>query len=200
MNRALVMLLSVASTAIAQTNFPPQPLSLLPQKTGSSVLFQCYAPEAHVIYLAGDFIGWASNVDGRIANPAFAMSGPDTNGVWRKTVKLDSGVYHFKFNLNGEGSGWFTPDSIDERDGDQNAVLHVSPSGDVLITTGRNPKWKPQRTSRGVLLSCYAPKAHLVYLAGDFNDWGHNRNGLVFDPQSSCAARARMASGARKSR
>jgi 1,4-alpha-glucan branching enzyme len=183
MNRTLVMLLTVASTAVAQTRFPPQPLSLLPQKVDGGIHFQCYAPEAHVVYLAGDFNGWANNVDGRITNSAFAMSGPDTNGVWRKTVKLDSGVYRFKFNVNGEGNGWFAPDSIDERDSDKNAILHISTSGDVLITSGRNPKWRPQHTSHGVLLACYAPKAHLVYLAGDFNDWGHNRDGLVFDPQ-----------------
>ena len=71
----------------------------------SGVLFQCYAPEAHVVYLAGDFNGWANNVDGRITNSSFAMNGPDTNGVWRKTVKLDAGIYRFKFNVNGEGNG-----------------------------------------------------------------------------------------------
>jgi 1,4-alpha-glucan branching enzyme len=183
MNRALVMLLTVASPAVAQTNFPSQSLSLLPQRTDGGVLFQCYAPGVRVVYLAGDFNGWANNTDGRITDPAFAMSGPNTNGVWRKTVKLDAGVYHFKFNVNGAGNGWFAPDSIEERDGDQNAILHIDASGDVLITNAHNSKWKPQRISRGVLLACYAPKAHLVYLAGDFNDWAHNREGLVFDPQ-----------------
>jgi 1,4-alpha-glucan branching enzyme len=182
MNRALLMLLTVTSTAVAQTQFPPQSLSLLPQKTDGGVLFQCYEPEAHIVYLAGDFNGWANNVDGRITNSSFAMNGPDTNGVWRKTVKLDAGIYRFKFNVNGEGNGWFAPDSIDERDGDQNAILHISATGDVLIPSARNPKWRPHRTSRGLLLACYAPTAHLVYLAGDFNDWAHNREGLVFDP------------------
>jgi len=51
MNRALVMLLTVASTTAAQTNFPSQSHSLLPQKTEGVVIFQCYAPEAHVVYL-----------------------------------------------------------------------------------------------------------------------------------------------------
>jgi 1,4-alpha-glucan branching enzyme len=183
MKRALLMLLTVTSTTFAQAQFPAQPLSLLPQKTGDGVLFQCYAPEAHVAYLAGDFNEWANNVGGRITDSAFAMSGPDTNGVWRKTVKLDAGLYHFKFNVNGEGNGWFAPDSIDERDDDKNAILHVGATGNLLIASARNPKWKPQHTSHGVLLACYAPKAHVVYLAGDFNDWGRNRDGLVFDPQ-----------------
>ncbi len=183
MNCPLLVLLAITTTAVAQTQFPPQSSTLLPQKTDGGVLFRCYAPGAHVVYLAGDFNGWANNVDGRITDSAFAMSGPDTNGVWRKTVKLDAGVYHFKFNVNGEGNGWFAPESIDERDGDQNAVVHISASGDVLIANGRNPKWKSQYTTHGVRLACYAPKAHLVYLAGDFNDWAHNREGLVFDPQ-----------------
>lgn len=185
MKRAWVIVLAVAMTAVAQTQrqFPSQAFSLRPQKSDGGVLFQCYAPGAHIVYLAGDFNGWANNVDGRITNAEFALSGPDTNGVWRKTVKLDAGIYRFKFNLNGEASGWFAPDSIDELDGDKNAVLRVNGSGEVLIRSVHNPKWKPQLAESGVLLQCYAPEAHIVYLAGDFNDWGHNRDGLVFEAQ-----------------
>jgi 1,4-alpha-glucan branching enzyme len=186
MKRGPVMLLvMIAATAVAQTpaQLPPQAFSLRPQKADGGVLFQCYAPAARVVYLAGDFNGWANNVDGRITNAAFAMSGPDINGVWRKTVKLDAGIYHFKFNINGEGNGWFPPDSIDELDSDKNAILHVDGSGEVIIRSPHDPKWKPRVTGHGALLQCYAPDAHLVYLAGDFNDWGHNRNGLVFDPR-----------------
>ncbi|MGD0059113.1 MAG: hypothetical protein ABSD58_06810 [Verrucomicrobiia bacterium] len=183
MKHAWVFLLAVAVTAGAATSFPPQSFTLVPQKTAGGVLFECYAPEAHVVYLAGDFNGWASNVDGRITKAEFAMNGPDANSVWRKTVKLDPGVYRFKFNLNGEASGWFAPDSIDELDGDKNAIIHVDASGDVVIRSAHNPKWRPQQTEQGVILQCYAPDAFLVYLVGDFNDWGHGRNGLVFDPK-----------------
>ncbi len=193
MKRAGVIAVAVAATVSAQTQtqFPPQASSLRPQRADGGVLFQCYAPEARVVYLAGDFNGWANNVDGRITNAEFAMSGPDTNGVWRKTVKLDPGIYRFKFNIDGEAKGWFAPDSIDELDGDKNAVLHVNNSGDVLIRSVHNPKWKPSafKTAdatgvRGaVIFRLYAPEAHIVYLAGDFNGWGHNRDGLVYDPQ-----------------
>jgi len=184
MKRALLILLMATAVVVAQerTNFPSQAFSLRPKKTDTGVVFQCYAPGARVVYLAGDFNGWASNVGGRITNAAFAMSGPDTNGLWRKTVKLDSGVYRFKFNINGEPEGWFAPDSIDEIDGDKNAILHVDSGSDVVIRTAKNPKWKPQRTARGVIFQCYAPNAHVVYLAGDFNNWGDNRDGLVFNP------------------
>jgi 1,4-alpha-glucan branching enzyme len=183
MKQAWVFLLAVAVTAGAATPFPLQSFTLVPQKADGGVLFQCYAPEARVVYLAGDFNGWANNVDGRITKAEFAMSGPDTNGVWRKIVKLDQGAYRFKFNLNGEASGWFAPESIDEVDGDKNAVIHVDAAGEVVIRSAHNPKWQPQRTEQGVILQCYAPDAHLVYLVGDFNEWGHNRDGLVFDPK-----------------
>jgi 1,4-alpha-glucan branching enzyme len=185
MKRMLLMWFATTFSVVAHTQaqFPPQSFSLRPQKADGGVLFRCYAPDAQIVYLAGDFNGWANNVDGRITNAAFAMSGPDTNGVWRKTVKLDAGVYRFKFTINGEAAGWFAPDSIDELDGDKNAILRVTGTGEVVIRSVHNPKWKPQITKGGVLFQCYAPDAFIVYLAGDFNDWGQNRDGLVFDPQ-----------------
>jgi 1,4-alpha-glucan branching enzyme len=186
MNRAWVFLLAIAlgaGAATPQRLFPPQAFSLRPQKAEGGVLFQCYAPAARIVYLAGDFNGWANNVDGRITNAEFALSGPDANGVWHKTVKLDPGVYRFKFNLNGEASGWFAPDSIDELDADKNAIIHVDTHGDAVVRSAHNPGWRPQHTEHGVIFQCYAPEAHLVYLVGDFNEWGHNRDGLVFDPK-----------------
>jgi len=186
MNRAWVFLSAIAVTAGAATppkSFPPQADSLRPQKAEGGVLFQCYAPVARVVYLAGDFNGWADNENGRITNAEFAMSGPDTNGVWRKTVRLDPGAHRFKFNLDGEASGWFAPDSIDELDGDKNAIIHVEASGDVVVRSAHNPRWRPQSTEDGVRFQCYAPDAHVVYLVGEFNEWGHNRDGLVYDPK-----------------
>src|SRR5712691_7540543 len=121
MKGAAIFVVAFAMSASAQTTFPPQSYNLLPQKTDGGILFQCYAPGVKVVYLAGDFNGWASNEGGRVSKPEFAMSGPDTNGVWHKVIKLDPGAYKFKFNLNGEPDGWFAPDSIDERDGDKNA-------------------------------------------------------------------------------
>ncbi len=169
--------------AAGADTFPAQSYALLPQQTEGGVLFQCLAPGAHAVYLAGDFNGWAHNDGGKITDGQFAMQGPDTNGVWRKVVKLDPGVYIFKFNLNGEPSGWFAPETIDEHDADGNAVVRVGPSGEVLMHSARNAAWKPQRTSRGVLFQFYAPAAFVVYLAGDFNQWGLNKDGLVFFPQ-----------------
>ena len=163
--------------------FPAQSYALLPRQAEGGVLFQCRAPDAHAVYLAGDFNAWAHNDNGKITDPQYAMQGPDTNGVWRKVLKLDPGVYKFKFNLDGVGAGWFAPETIDEHDPDGNAVLRVGPSGEVMMHSAHNAAWKPQATSRGVLLQFYAPIAFVVYLAGDFNQWAFNKNGLVFLPQ-----------------
>jgi 1,4-alpha-glucan branching enzyme len=177
-----LFLLLACQNVFAQA-FPRQSYDLVPQKADGGILFQCRAPNAKAVYLAGDFNGWAQNVDGRISKPEFAMTGPDTNGVWRKIVKLDAGTYKFKFNLDGEPDSWFAPETVDETDADKNAVFRVTGAGEVVIRSARNPKWAPQVTDDGVLFQLYAPEAHVVYLAGDFNAWGKNRDGLVYDPQ-----------------
>ena len=156
-------------------------LLLAVQKTNNGVLFQCQTNGAGVVYLAGDFNGWAHNDAGKITDPATAMT--ESNGVWRKVVKLDAGTYHFKFNFNGDPTGWFAPDSIDECDADGNAIFRVKPSGEVIVRSGLNPAWKPTRTQRGMLFELFAPDAFIVYLAGGFNAWGKNRDGLVSDPK-----------------
>jgi len=156
-------------------------LLLAVQRADDGALFQCQTNGARVVYLAGDFNEWARNQGGRITDPAFAMT--ESNGVWRKVVKLDAGTYHFKFNFNGESTGWFAPDSIDECDADGNALFRVKPGGEVVVRSSLSPAWKSQRTQSGVLFQLHAPDAFIVYLAGDFNDWAKNRDGLVSDPK-----------------
>jgi 1,4-alpha-glucan branching enzyme len=169
--------------AVQAASFPAQSYSLLPRQADGGVLFQCSAPGAHAVYLAGDFNGWAHNDGGKISDRQFAMQGPGTNGVWRKVVKLDPGLYKFKFNINGSPDGWFAPDTAYERDADGNVVLRVGPSGEVMIHSARNADWKPQRTERGMLFQLFAPDAFSVYLAGNFNQWAVNNDGLVSSPQ-----------------
>ena len=138
-----------------------------------AVLFQCQTNAAQV-YLAGDFNDWARNANGRITDPQFAMT--QTNGVWKKRVELEPGTYRFKFNVNGEPDGWFAPEA--QRDADGNAIFRVHPDGRIEICR----RISPRQTKQGVLFQLCAPEAHIVYLAGKFNDWGKNRDGLVFDP------------------
>ena len=39
----------------------------------------------------------------------------------------------------------------------------------------------PQKTDSGVLFKCVFPGASAIYLAGDFNSWGNNTNGVISD-------------------
>ncbi len=39
----------------------------------------------------------------------------------------------------------------------------------------------PQKTDSGILFKCVFPGASAIYLAGDFNSWGNNTNGVITD-------------------
>jgi 1,4-alpha-glucan branching enzyme len=175
-------------TAAYAHDFPPQSSNLLPRRADEGVLFECYAPNAKTVYLAGDFNDWAHNQDGRIADAQFAMQGPEANGVWRKVIKLDPGTHRFKFNLNGQPDLWFVPTDVEELDESSNGVFRVTNTGNVVLRSGRNPIWKPQQSDNGVVFQLYAPDAHMVCLAGDFNNWADNRDGLVFNPKFAMQA------------
>ncbi len=162
---------------------PPQPADLLPRADGAGVLFRCYAPEARVVYLAGTFNGWARNVGGVVTNAAFAMQGPDERGLWRKRLELGMGSYRFKFNINGDGRAWYTPDSIYAPDPDRGAMVHVTAAGEVHTRSPLNEEWAPRVRDGRVEFQVFAPEAHVVYLAGSFNEWAENRDGLVTDPR-----------------
>lgn len=157
--------------------------SFLPAATEEGVLFRCRAPGAQQVYIAGTFNNWANNNDGRIADEAFRMDGPDTNGVFTKVVPLGPGTYHFQFAADGRKGHWFVPDEIEERDADSNGVIRIAQDGSVIARTARRAEWKPQVSAEGVIFHFYAPDAHVVYLAGSFNNWGNNRDGLVSNPR-----------------
>jgi 1,4-alpha-glucan branching enzyme len=42
----------------------------------------------------------------------------------------------------------------------------------------------PQKTDSGILFKCAYPGASAVYLAGDFNSWANNTNGVISDASS----------------
>lgn len=76
--------------------------ALTPKVDGDRVTFQLWAPDAGMVYLAGDFNNWANNQEGFVSMVSAQMSGPDDNGVWRKTVELSSGENHYQFVIDGE--------------------------------------------------------------------------------------------------
>ncbi|MBA3650780.1 MAG: hypothetical protein H0W66_04675 [Chthoniobacterales bacterium] len=74
--------------ALALAENPKQSSELAAKKTDDGILFQCSAPGAEAVYLAGNFNNWAGNTEGVISDAQYKMDGPDANGVWHKTVTL----------------------------------------------------------------------------------------------------------------
>lgn len=155
----------------------------LPVATSSGILFRCRAPGAATVYLAGSFNNWADNDDGRIVDDTFRMEGPDADGLFTKVVRLEPGAYRFQFAVDGRKGQWFVPPEIEELDADSNGVIRIAHDGAVVVRRARHPEWQPRPAQDGVRFRFYAPEAHLVYLAGSFNQWARNREGLVSDPR-----------------
>jgi 1,4-alpha-glucan branching enzyme len=172
-----------AGTALADN--PKQSSDLVAKKTDGGILFQCSAPGASAVYLAGDFNNWADNSDGIISDAKHKMEGPDANGVWQKTINLSPGTHKFKFNLGGTKEGWFAPEWA-KQDSDGNGLIEITDGGDVagLAGTSSPPASEPKAEGQGgpkVTFHFTAPDASAVYLAGDFNNWADNKEGAVSD-------------------
>jgi 1,4-alpha-glucan branching enzyme len=176
---AVLLALTMPSYALAQVT--TQSKDLVPQKTDKGILFQCSAPKATAVYLAGDFNSWANNTNGSITDAGSKMTGPDANGLFQMTVKLSPGDHSFKFCVNGAPDQWFTPDWATDRDADGNGVIHVTDDGVPLLRSQVNADWQPQQKDGKVTFQFYLPSAQSAAIAGDFNNWAGNTNGQVTD-------------------
>ena len=65
---------------------------LAPRRVAGGVLFQCHAPGAKEVYLAGDFNRW-------VAESLFRRNASD---LWQRVIPLKEGSYHYKFLIDGE--------------------------------------------------------------------------------------------------
>lgn len=63
-----------------------------PRKVTGGILFQCLAPGAKEVFLAGDFNQW-------VGEPLIRRSGSD---LWQRVFLLNQGNYHYKFLIDGE--------------------------------------------------------------------------------------------------
>ena len=174
-----------ALPSIALADFPSQSSDLAVKKTDEGILFQCSAPGAAAVYLAGDFNNWADNTDGIISEAKHKMDGPDANGVWHKTVSLSQGTHKFKFNLGGTKDGWFAPEWA-TKDSEGNGLITITDGGDVAAPAGSGSAPTPEqkteeKSGQAVTFHFTAPDASSVYLAGDFNNWADNKDGTVTD-------------------
>lgn len=56
--------------------------------------FKLYAPDAKEVYIAGDFNEWTPNENTRFVQ--------DSDGVWKKSLKLRPGRYRYRFVVDGK--------------------------------------------------------------------------------------------------
>lgn len=63
-----------------------------PRRVSGGILFQCLAPEAKQVSIAGDFNHW-------VAEPLFRRTGDD---LWQRVVSLVRGGFRYKFLVDGE--------------------------------------------------------------------------------------------------
>lgn len=103
--------------------------------------FEYKAPKAKKVTVAGSFNDW--NKD------ALALDGPDKNGVFTKTVKLDAGKYEYKYVIDGE---WMEGDNL-------------------VAEVGLEPV--------EVEFAYESKDAKTVNLVGAFNKWGNAQDGKI---------------------
>ncbi len=81
------------------------------------ILFRTYKPDARIISLVGDFNGW---------NPEHDVMKRGNDGIWRLEKRLASGVYRYKFIVDGE---WqpdiFNPQSASDSAGDLCSLIKI---------------------------------------------------------------------------
>lgn len=181
----LLAALALLAAVTARADAPAQSAELAAKKTDDGILFQCSAPGATAVYLAGDFNSWAEANNGVISDEKYKMSGPDSDGLWRKTVTLTPGVHKFKFSIGGTAEGWFAPEWA-AKDSEGNGLITVAEDGAVSTHAPTSAAVTPEEKSADAsgaktTFTVTAPDATTVYLAGDFNGWGDNKDGVVAD-------------------
>jgi len=98
---------------------PPTLASHRPDPGSNALRFSLYSPQAHSVALIGDFNGWGSMAQVKLA--------PSGNGVWSVTVSLPAGRYQYAFLVNGKR--WVTDPRAEQHVNDdfgrQNAVVTI---------------------------------------------------------------------------
>ncbi len=65
---------------------------LRPRKVSGGILFQCLAPDAKEVFLAGDFNQWVGE----------ALIRRSAGDLWQRVFPLTQGAYRYKFLIDGE--------------------------------------------------------------------------------------------------
>ncbi len=131
--------------------------------TKEGVLFTIEETKASQVYLAGEFNGWSPT-----ANPMAKGKG----GLWSLVLKLDPGIYQYKFVIDGKiwKEDPHNPSKVDDNYGGFNSVLTVTEKGEVLL------EGFPLEESKST--ESYPPEAETLYL----NIIWHQHQPLYLDP------------------
>ena len=153
-----------------------------PLRDGERVLFRFRAPEgAQKVFLAGSFNNYADNVDGAVSDEKFALTDAG-DGHYFTRVFVKPGVESYKFvvmDKNGQFN-WIGDPNVAAIDNDGNSVLDFGKIARIAATSNR--QGPPVRAGEEVLFRFRAPAdTQKVYLAGSFNNYADNENGVVSD-------------------
>lgn len=107
--------------ATAKAAVPTKAKTAVAVKAGKTSLpkanFNLYAPDAHEVFLLGDFNDWQKN-----ELKARKLKG----GIWSKSVQLKAGIYQYLFLVDGE---WWTdpanPNRVRNAFGTENSVVEI---------------------------------------------------------------------------
>ena len=167
---------SVAAAPLQATQDGP------PLRDGERVLFRFHAPDsAQKVFLAGSFNNYADNVNGAVGDEKFAFTDAgDGRYFARVFVKPDVESYKFVvLDKNGQFN-WISDPNVAATDNDGNSVLDFGKIGRIAATASR--QGPPVRAGDEVLFRFRAPVGtQKVYLAGSFNNYADNENGVVSD-------------------
>ena len=153
-----------------------------PLRDGERVLFRFRAPaDAQKVFLAGSFNGYADNVNGAIGDDKFALTDAgDGHYFARVFVKPDLEQYKFVVLDKSGQFNWISDPNVAPTDNDGNSVLDFSQIGRIPATSNR--QGPPVRAGEAALFRFRAPAdAQKVFLAGSFNNYADNENGVVSD-------------------
>ena len=181
---ALGAALLVPTGAWAQKAPPQATQPGPPVRDGGRVLFRFHAPDgAQKVFLAGSFNNYADNVNGAVTDEKYALAKAGDGFYWTR-VFLKPELQQYKFvvlDKNGQ-LDWLADPQVPETDKDGNSVLDFSRIGSIPAAPDR--EGAPLRVGDQVLFRFRAPAdADQVFVAGSFNNFADNKDGVVSDPK-----------------
>ena len=190
------------------TNTRPKYIIALPPPVTRTynVEFTITAPDAHIVSLVGEFNNWSPTA----ATPMLKRH----DGTWAATLQLAAGRYEYKIIMDGK---WIpdpeNPAQVDDNHGGKNSVIEIKPQPQpqqpptpaLQEQTPNNPspapvpppppKPKPVVRMYNVEFTITAPDAHIVRLAGEFNNWSPTATLMHKRPNGTWAATVQLAVG-----